>query len=271
MPLLRALLLGALLQTSIAYSATWITVEVPDSSSTLAYGINDSEEIVGSYTDASRFIHGFLLRNGVYTTLDVPGALTTAARAINNTDQVVGWFFDGKKQRGFIFDEQNYVVLDVPGALQTQALGINDAGQVVGTYVDSRSKTHGFSYINGHFTTLDFPGSEFTSLSGINNRGHIVGVFIDAKDLDHGFVENTNGKLRRLGPDLDSNAINDHNVVVGFRGDAGFWFNLRNYTFRLLQFPGAASTKCYGVSTSGDVVGIYQDTKDLPHAFLRTR
>jgi len=39
--------------------------------STVAYGINNSGQIVGSYTNASG-AHGFLLSGGTYTTLDDP-------------------------------------------------------------------------------------------------------------------------------------------------------------------------------------------------------
>jgi hypothetical protein len=38
-----------------------------------AAGINNSGDIVGSYTDNSG-IHGYLYSHGVYTTIDVPGS-----------------------------------------------------------------------------------------------------------------------------------------------------------------------------------------------------
>ena len=57
------------------------TIDYPNAISTnIAVGISDSGDIVGSYTDSNKKVHGFLLRNGVYTTIDVPGAAITMAR-----------------------------------------------------------------------------------------------------------------------------------------------------------------------------------------------
>src|SRR5262245_65523912 len=57
---------------------------------TQAFGVNDADEIVGSYQDATGQ-HGFLLSGGTYTTFDLPLAtLGTFATGINASGQIVG-------------------------------------------------------------------------------------------------------------------------------------------------------------------------------------
>jgi hypothetical protein len=69
----------------VAYSFT--TIAVPGAISTVAIGINDSDQIVGSSTTG-----GFLYSDGSFTTIDVPGATFTEAFGINDSGQIVGSF-----------------------------------------------------------------------------------------------------------------------------------------------------------------------------------
>jgi hypothetical protein len=59
---------------SDSYSFT--TIDFPGASLTLAYGINDADQIVGQYVDESGG-HGFLYNNGSFVTIDYPGASST--------------------------------------------------------------------------------------------------------------------------------------------------------------------------------------------------
>jgi probable HAF family extracellular repeat protein len=83
------------------------TLSVPGSGATIAWGINDLGQVVGSYTDT-----------------------------------VLG---PGVPYHGFLFRDGSYTTFDVPGSLSTQAFGINDLGQVVGTYEDSAGQAHAFN------------------------------------------------------------------------------------------------------------------------------
>src|SRR5205807_2545796 len=66
---------------------------------TLAYGINASGQVVGSYNDnIGGGTHGFLYSGGTYTTLDVPDAGangTTVAQSINGLGQIAGYYNNG--------------------------------------------------------------------------------------------------------------------------------------------------------------------------------
>ena len=77
-------------------------IEFPRMTYTQAFGINDSGQIVGLYSD-SVGRHGFLLDTaGSITTIDVPGASYTAASGINNSGQIVGGFSDSTGTHGFL-------------------------------------------------------------------------------------------------------------------------------------------------------------------------
>jgi probable HAF family extracellular repeat protein len=81
---------------------TYTHIFKPGSAYTEAYGINDSGQIVGYYSDGTRE-HGFLLDNGIYTTIDPPGSLRTEALGINDLGQIVGTYMDaGGNYHGFL-------------------------------------------------------------------------------------------------------------------------------------------------------------------------
>jgi probable HAF family extracellular repeat protein len=125
---------------------TFPQIEVPDAMSTLALGINDRGQIVGTFRDAEGVLRGFLLDQGVFTPInvDVPGATRTEPTGINNRGQIVGNFTDAKGvRRGFLLDQGVYTPIDVPGATSTVVYGINAHGQIAGFFVDAQGM-HGF-------------------------------------------------------------------------------------------------------------------------------
>ncbi len=120
---------------------------------TRAFGINDADQVVGDYGDATGS-HGFLLRSGVdfnqtdpsdYTTLDDPSATNgTFAFGINNAGQVVGDYGDATGRHAFVENGGIYTNLNDPSATgNTQAFGISNTGQIAGFYNDATG-SHGF-------------------------------------------------------------------------------------------------------------------------------
>jgi large repetitive protein len=94
---------------------------------TEAFGINASGEIVGTFVDSARVIHGFVDNNGQFTTIDDPNA-----GDLTVPQEPTGLFPDG-------------VSPNSPGIGQgTAALGINDAGEVTGVFEDIKGGIHGF-------------------------------------------------------------------------------------------------------------------------------
>jgi probable HAF family extracellular repeat protein len=124
---------------------------------TLASGINDTGQIVGTYADAGG-VHGFLLSGGSYSTLDAPLAQQyTAAQGINGAGQIVGYYLGHTGLQsglhGFLYNKGVYTTLDHPLAADgTLAAGINAKSEIVGIYEDSAGNVHGFLLSGGSYS-----------------------------------------------------------------------------------------------------------------------
>jgi len=75
-------------------SFNFAQLDVPNSASTEADGINTRGDIVGFFVDSANKTHGFLFRKGEFTTIDFPGAdvVSTQARGINPQGDIVGFY-----------------------------------------------------------------------------------------------------------------------------------------------------------------------------------
>jgi uncharacterized membrane protein len=76
------------------------TIDVPGAVSTIASGINDSGEIVGSFFDGTH-THGFVDQNGMFSQIDISGAADTYVNAVNNNGMIAG-SFTSDTAHGFI-------------------------------------------------------------------------------------------------------------------------------------------------------------------------
>jgi hypothetical protein len=104
-------------------AGTYTIIAPPGSTNTILTGINDSNELVGYYTDSSGQKHVFVENGGNY------------AAGIEGTDTGVNLpgAFDplGPRIAGF-------------GGIPDRSLSINNSGQIVGDYIDSSGTVHGF-------------------------------------------------------------------------------------------------------------------------------
>jgi uncharacterized membrane protein len=125
----------------------------PGSASTIAYGINDVGEIVGTYSNDEVTFHGFTLISGVFATVDYPGATDTYLTGINNSGEIVGAWDSGGVDKygnplshGFLLDSGTFTSFDSPyaGVASTTPWGINDKGSIVGQTVDTNDFFLGF-------------------------------------------------------------------------------------------------------------------------------
>jgi probable HAF family extracellular repeat protein len=166
---------------------------------TVAYGINDSGDIVGGYCQGPSGCppgvvlaptHGFLFSNNKYSTMDYPDPLAvgTSCNAINNAGTIVGWYTTDQAEDGFIYQNGTYSLLDFPGALGgTFPMAINNSGVVAGFFQEADGNSHGFTYQNGTFTQVDVPQALVTGVSGINDAGVLVGSYLDIHQVFHNF------------------------------------------------------------------------------------
>lgn len=149
-------------------------------SGTMALGINNSGQVVGTgYFSSSRF-HAFLYSGGKMTDLGPHGSYQASAAAINNSGQIVGsYYFTSGAAGTFIYSNGKMTKLPVPGGSSAvSAFAINDNGQIAGAlYFSSGAPPHAASYSNGVWTDLGAIAGAVSSLAkGINIAGQVVGT-----------------------------------------------------------------------------------------------
>lgn len=114
------------------------TIDVPGSSLTYAYGINNSGSIVGHYDTSPSHPSGFLYSGGGFSAINFPSSLNAYAYGINSSGKIVGMYRDvATLAHGSLLDGEAFTTIDVPSASQTLAYGINSSGNIVGTYNDA--------------------------------------------------------------------------------------------------------------------------------------
>jgi hypothetical protein len=168
-----------------------------------AFGINNSGEIVGQFTNnATGATPGYLYRAGAYTILSPVGnAEVTNAQGVNDEGLVTGFYStDGVHQHGFFYDSvtQSYTLPPDPNVANlflTQFLGLNDNGLAVGYYQTADGSQHGFLFNlkSDAYTFLDDPlaatgGLSITQITGVNDSDEIAGFYVDAAGLQRGFI-----------------------------------------------------------------------------------
>ena len=125
----------------------------PNSVSGEAAGINDEDDVVGSFTAPSGGMHGFFLRSGSYHEFSYPSASSTQANGLNARDQVAGQYVDsGGVTHGFILTDpaappasRMWQSIDEPNAAAlTVVNAIDGRDELCGWYVDGNDAVHGF-------------------------------------------------------------------------------------------------------------------------------
>ena len=148
-----------------------------------------------------------------------------------------------------------FTVIDVPGAgtkaeQGTIATAIDAAGDVAGIYLDSNSYVHAFIFTSGGvLTPFDAVGSggnnTVTAPIGFDMAGDLMGIYRDANKVQHGFVRTSGGGLTFF--DVASSG----------------------------NLPAAGIAKNQGtvpliINGAGEIAGIYIDSSNLTHGFVRS-
>ena len=156
-------------------------LNVPDSTASVATGINTSGLIVGLYQDVAGSTHGFATSDSsTFNDVDFPGATSTQAIDVNDAGDIVGDYFDAANvEHGFVSSGGTFTAIDFPGATSTAVAGINANGDIVGGYTDTTGTHHGFLLSGGVFTPINFPLASDTTAFGINDNGDIAGYYTD--------------------------------------------------------------------------------------------
>jgi len=241
----------------------YTTLQVPGATYTVAYGVNNNGDIVGSFV-LNGVQSGFLYSGGAFQTIACPGVGYTIAQGINDNGVIVGWcgpFGAHRKAYGFICQDGNYSYVTYPNALITALLGINNQGEIVGTH-----NRGSFLYNNGTFTRI---GGNKVSLSGINNAGIVAGTactstcqgVIYAKEKKKWQLQETVNYPGAASTAL--NGINDNGDLAGDWGPTqcgaseGFAYFKDTNTFVGFDIQNSADMEAQGINNSGEIVGFY--------------
>ena len=86
------------------WAGNFTSFNYPGAGGTTGYGIDNDNDMIGSYLDANFKWHGFQLTNNVVAnTFQYPGVTSTGAEGINDFGQIVGWYQDSSSNsHGFM-------------------------------------------------------------------------------------------------------------------------------------------------------------------------
>lgn len=294
------LFFATLLGASAQAADTFISIDVPGSTSTTAVGMNADGAVVGAFVDSAG-THGYLLRGGSFTTIDYPGAALTNAKGINSQGDIVGSHYDDTSGapsviHGYVLHQGNFTDLTYPGKLGLIPQRINDAGQIVGCNHDNDlgPSMHGFLYSNGNWTQLDMGMSMTNGL--LPDASLFVGLYTDmTTNMSHAFLSSSGNMAGFDFPFATTTwgwDMNTSGEIVGQYTDTakathGFLMTLPSfdltfgislvpgesisYRFISIDYPGAKTTYAYGITANGRIVGAYVDSAGKQHGFLLVR
>lgn len=269
---------GQVASVQAARAAGFVSIDVPGALATRAFGINSAGQIVGTYVDAQRRTHGYLMTGDEVTHIRFPGAIQTAPWGVNSRGDVVGRYFKPGDSRiyGFLLRNGVYTDISVPGKLHTMPTKIGESGEVVGCY-------HGTNFLadmrgivqRGDEITV-FEALPSTMHNGITPGGNvIVGLSYESRTQVHGYRIDR-GVVSRI--DVPGAAItttwdiSPTGKIVGHYAEAvgapmrGYSLDADGYT--MIDYPGARWTQIFGINARGDMVGVYADANGAIHGFL---
>jgi prepilin-type processing-associated H-X9-DG protein len=210
----------------LTYSITDLgTLPGPLSAASIAVGINNQGQVVGSSGDfpaGPGNVHGFLWDAGVMTDLGTLGGRSfdiSEATGINDQGQVVGDSSTGSGKHAFLWETGSMTDLGtLPGyARGSEANAINNAGQVVGSsYFDDEEEQRvfrAFLWQDGVMADLGTLAGAQSAALGINEMGQVVGELLPGWSA---FVwDSMNGMQALEGWQGPAQAINNQGQVVG--------------------------------------------------------
>ena len=158
--------------------------------SSVAFALNDREQIVGRSRTSSGEQHAFVYEDGIMKDLGTLGGNFSTARAINSR----GWIVGGARRStpgplyAFVVIEGVMSELGTLGGSYSEAFGINNAGLIVGAAHTSSEEPHAFTYFQGTMTDLGTLGGRYSLALGVNDRGDVVGEAETADGEIHAFL-----------------------------------------------------------------------------------
>jgi probable HAF family extracellular repeat protein len=231
----------------------------------VAYGVNDSLQVVGQFTTANGdAVDGFVYSSGTVTNLGSLGGGPTTGSSINNAGQIAGTSATSNGYpAGFLYSGGTMTNIGNLGYPYTYGYGINNSGSIVGASATASGYLNAFLYSGGVMENLGTLGGLSSGANAINNLGQVVG-YADLTNgtpvafLYSGGVMSNLGSLPGLGGGSNAMGINDLGQVVGW-SDVGP--NLGAQTAFLysdgtmIDLGSGNYSEATDINNSGEVVG----------------
>jgi probable HAF family extracellular repeat protein len=249
----------------LAPTVPYVTINYPGSTSTIAYAVNNSGDIVGGYVVNGQG-YGFLYSGGKFRSLNPPGGTAADASGINDEGDIVGGYEPNgtTKEYSFLLKAGVYSNIIYPGATNTFANTINNQGDIVGNYDDRSNTQHGFLYSGGVYTDIDPPGSVHTLVGGNNSLGEIVGIYCVSPCTTFQAFTYLDGTYSNLSlPSLvELSGVNSEGDIVGnWEPSSGvgedFFYNATTQAFVPFDIDGSTDTSALGINDNCAMVGFY--------------
>jgi len=263
---------GAIDDGSIANSSpdpSYITLPDP---LLVAFGINNSGNIVGFYKGTDSKSHGFLYNRVTrsFASIDYNNPVCktgTDARGINQRGDIVGTCTDDATNPdgshnfyGYLLTADGFSSVHAQGHLSTIPQRISSDGKIVGCIHDTNQTTTMFGQsVDSQDLQFVDPSSGDLAQSFFTFFGGIYGGL-----SGRGFMNNGVSPSGR--------------IVVGWFTDSSVTpararaYILRDGVVTPFDYPvaGVKQTLAWDVNAEGDVVGWYQDQANKVHGFLRS-
>lgn len=243
---LAVALLTTLATAALAYTLHWRILQDPNATFTEIYNINNSNEMVGHWSNGVLVNHGLAVINGQPNNIDDPKGVEslggTFCSGVNSSGTIVGWYWNSTGgTNGFIYEPSTKMFTDIiyPGATYTYAYTINDDGDIAGAYVDANGSGWGFLYVGGTFTILQPPNSTSGEAVGINNAGLVTVQGENSDGTWSSYLYNPKGN--------------------GGKG-----------SYTLINFPNAVTSYAQDINNENSIVYIWEDSTGYFHGGVRT-
>ena len=248
----------------------------------VANGLNDSGQVVGTSDTNSDEVRGFVWQNGKMTRIGTLGGPFSAATGINNKGEVVGISAASSGQaHAFIWNNGSMrdISAQCPGK-QNAASVINDNSDIAGVFTEDGQSIHTFVLSGNKSRPLPTLGGMYAFPTGIS-KSQVVGyATLRGDEKVHGYAWQSGGikDLGTLGGDTSlALGVNNNGQIVGgaetssgmFR--AALWANGKATDLNTLLPSGSGWQLIVagGINDKGQIAG-YGIVGNTVHAFLMT-
>ncbi|MDA9444630.1 hypothetical protein XH98_37315 [Bradyrhizobium sp. CCBAU 51745] len=269
---------------SSAYSFISLDPLLPAISS--VNGLNNSGQLVGTFTDSGSVAHGYSWKNGILTPVDGISNpfYVNLLRGINDAGDVTGYAFvpsSGLPHAFVVRTDGTVITTQVLG--DTYPVGIDNSGQIIGNGDDALHAVNIAFIANPPYVAISQLLADpqqvragATFVEGINATGTAVVGFYYGTTHEQAFIyDGTNyaDVPAPAGSDSVAYGVNDRSQVVGQYSDQngthGFIYD--GTTFLTVDNPLAIyGTRLWGIDDFGQIIGTYVDGSNQTHKFLTT-